>query len=50
MLREEIVLEHVSELVTTSNERTWGLFEVGDEGVFAGLIKGGEIDTTGYEY
>jgi len=50
MFGEEIVLEHVSELVTTSNHRAWGLFEVRDESVFAVLIKGGEIDTTGHEY
>ena len=49
MLREEIILEDVANLVATGNERSVAHLEVGDERVQLVLVKGGQIDATGDE-
>ena len=49
MLREEIILEDVANLVATGNERSGAHLEVGDERVQLVLVKGGQIDATGDE-
>jgi len=49
MLAEEIVLEDVTELVTTGDDRTWALLVVGHESVELVLVEGGQIDATRHE-
>ena len=49
MLVEKIVLEDVTELVATGNERARALAEVGDERVELVLVEGGQIDSTGHK-
>ena len=49
MLVEKIVLEDMTDLITASDDSTRSFLVVGNEGVEAVLVEGGEIDTTRHE-
>ena len=49
MLVEKIVLEDMTDLITASDDGTRSFLVVGNEGVEAVLVEGGEIDTTRHE-
>lgn len=49
VLVEEVVLEDLTDLVTTSDDRTGAFLEVWYEGVLAVLVQRGKIDTARYE-
>ena len=49
MLMEKIILEHMTNLISTGDDGTWAFLVVGNEGVEAVLVEGGEIDTTRHE-
>jgi len=49
VLVEEVVLEDLTDLVTTSDDGTGAFLEVWYEGVLAVLVQRGKIDTARYE-
>ena len=49
MLVEKIVLEHMTDLISTGDDGTRAFLVVGNEGVEAVLVEGGEINTTRHE-
>ena len=49
MLMEKIILEHMTNLISTGDDGTWAFLMVGNEGIEAVLVEGGEIDTTRHE-
>ena len=49
MLMEKIILEHMTNLISASDDGTRAFLVVGNEGVEAVLVEGGEIDTTRHE-